>query len=63
MYYALMLLDRADLLGEFDDLTEAEAALATLVDGEPDLVDVAGIVPHDDEGRPAGEPIMHRAAA
>ncbi len=63
MYYALMLLDRADLLGEYDDLAEAEAALARLVDGEPDLVDVAGIVPHDDKGRPAGEPIMCKTAA
>lgn len=63
MYYALMLLDRADLLGEYDDLAEAEAALARLVDSEPDLVDVAGIVPHDDEGRPAGEPIMRKTAA
>jgi hypothetical protein len=63
MYYALMLLDRADLLGEYDELAEAEAALARLVDGEPDLIDVAGIVPHDDEGKPAGEPILHPAAA
>jgi hypothetical protein len=63
MYYALMLLDRADLLGEYDDLSEAEAALARLVDGEPDLVAVAAIVPHDDEGRPAGEPITRPAAA
>jgi hypothetical protein len=63
MYYALMLLDRADLLGEYDDLSEAEAALARLVDGEPHLVDVAGIVAHDENGKPAGEPIMHPAAA
>lgn len=63
MYYALMLLDRADLLGEYDELAEAKAALAGLVDGEPDLIDVARIVPHDDEGKPAGEPILHPAAA
>jgi hypothetical protein len=63
MYYALMLLDRADLLGEYDDLSEAEAALARLVDGEPDLLEVAAIIPHDDEGHPAGDPIKRPAAA
>lgn len=63
MYYALMLLDRADLLGEYNDLGEAEAALARLVEAEPELIDVAGIVPHDDEGRPAGAAIMHKTAA
>jgi hypothetical protein len=63
MYYALMLLDRADLLVEYEDLGEAEAALARLVDGEPELVEIAGIVPHDENGEPAGEPIMHPAAA
>jgi hypothetical protein len=63
MYYALMLLDRADLLGEYEDLAEAESALALLVKGEPDLVDVAGIVPHDDKGHPAGDAIKRPAAA
>jgi hypothetical protein len=63
MYWALMLLDRADVLGEYDDLAEAEAALARLVDGEPHLADVAAVVPHDDHGQPAGEPIKRAAAA
>jgi hypothetical protein len=52
-----MLLDRADLLGEYDDLAEREAALAQLVDGGQDLADVAALVPHDDDGQPAGKPI------
>jgi len=58
--YALMLLDRADLLDEFDTLAAAEAALARLVEGEPALVEVAGVVPLDARGRPAGEPIRPR---
>jgi hypothetical protein len=63
VYYALMLLDRADILGEYDDLAEAEAALARMVDAEPHLVDVAALVPHDDDGQSAGEPIKRPAAA
>ena len=57
MMYALMLLDRAEVIREFDSLDEAKAALERFVAEEPSLDEVAGILQLDD-GKPVGDPIV-----
>lgn len=61
--YALMLLNRADLLGEYETREGAEGALDRLFDHDERLGEDAGIFELDGDGRPVGDPITRRAAA
>ncbi len=57
MRYALVDLSRADLLGEYATLEEGRRALEELVRDEPATADEIGLLAHDDDGQPVGDPI------
>jgi hypothetical protein len=57
MRYALVDLTHADLLDEYPSLDEGQRALEELVRDEPGAGEHVGLVAHDDQGRPVGEPI------
>lgn len=57
MRYALIDLAHADLLGEYATLQQGRRALEDLVRDEPAAADEIGLLAHDDNGQPVGEPI------
>ena len=61
--YAVVLLDRADLLAEYETREDAEAAVDRLFDHDGRLGEDVGIFELDDHGRPIGDPMTRRAAA
>lgn len=62
MVYVLTSLAHGDLLGEFDTMAEAEAALDRVVAADASAADEVGIVTFDETGAQHGAPITRAAA-
>jgi hypothetical protein len=54
--YALMLVDRADLLGEYKTREEADEARIRVIAADRGLTDIAQVIEMDDQGRPVDRP-------
>jgi hypothetical protein len=52
MVYALVYMEHADLIEDFDSYAEAKATLDAFVTDHPDVAHRVGILPFDDDGTP-----------
>ena len=63
MVYAIVYVEHADVVEDFESYAEAKAALEDFLSDHPDVAHRVGILPFDDDGTPGEfEPAVGAAA-
>ena len=64
MVYAIVYVEHADVMEDFQSYAEAKAALEDFISDHPDVAHRVGILPFDDDGTPGEfEPAVGAGAA